>query len=238
MNKFCVLLLSVLLAGCAAGPREIGGAPSITLVDAKELPGPRGELGADQQYVYTISPYDRLIIDILGFEELSDRKLDVDGSGRITLPIAGEVIVAGLSPAQAADRIAEQFRRGYVRDPRVSVNVESATSQYVTVEGEVKKPGNLKIVAGMTLLRAIAAAEGATEFARLREVVVHRNVNGKQMVALYDLGAIRRAAYQDPVLYPQDVVVVGESASRRLFQTLLQVSPLLVSPLVAVLDNP
>lgn len=238
MNKFCLLFLPLFLIGCATGPRTIGGAPSITLVDAKELPGPRGEVGVDQQYVYTISAYDRLIVDVLGFEELKERRLDVDGSGRITLPIAGEVAVAGLSPAQAGDRIVEQFKRGYVREPRVSVNIEDAKSQYVTVEGEVRKPGNLPIVSGMTLLRAIAAAEGATEFARLREVVIHRKVNGKQMVALYDLSAIRRAAYQDPVLYPQDVVVVGESASRRLFQTLLQVSPLLVSPLVAVLDNP
>ena len=237
MNKLCILLLSVLLTGCAGAPREIGGAPSITRVDSNELPGPDGEVGDQQQYVYKISPYDRLIVDVLGFEELKERKLDVDGSGRITLPIAGEVAVQGLSPMQAADRIAEQFRRGHVRDPRVAVNLEAATSQYVTVEGEVKKPGNHSVVAGMTLLRAVAVAEGATDFARLREVVIHRKVNGRQMVALYDLSAIRRGAYRDPLLYPRDIVVVGDSASRKLFQMLLQVSPLLVSPLVAVLDN-
>lgn len=237
MKKISILFMAALLASCAGAPAKIGGAPSITLVESKELPGPDGQLGAEQRYVYKIAPYDKLIIDVLGFEEMADRKLDVDGSGRITLPIAGEVEVAGRSPAEAAEQITAQLRRGYVRDPKVSVNIEAATSQYVTVEGEVEKPGNIQIVAGMTLLRAVAGAEGTTDYARLREVVIQRKVNGRQMIALYDLKAIRRGAYEDPILYPRDIVVVGDSPGRRLFQMFIQVSPLFVSPLVAILDN-
>lgn len=238
MNKFCFLFLPIFLAGCAMGSPKLGGSPSITVVDSNELPGPQGQVGDDQRYLYAIGPYDRLIIDVLGFEEMSDRKLDVDGSGKITLPIAGEVTVEGLTPSQAVDQITAQLKAGYVRDPRVSVNIEKATSQYVTVEGEVEKPGNHPVIAGMTLLRAVAAAEGTSDFARLKEVVIHRTVNGQKMVALYDLRAIRRGAYKDPILYSRDIVVVGDSSGRRLFQTLLQVSPLFISPLVAILNNP
>lgn len=237
MRKISILLGAALLSGCMGGTPKIGGAPSITLVDTRELPGPEGQVGSEQVYVYKIAPYDELIVDVLGFEEMKDRKFDVDASGNIMLPIAGEVSVGGLTPAQASDRVAAQMRRGHVRDPRVSVNVEKATSQYVTVEGEVKRPGNIPIVAGMTLLRAVAGAEGTSDYARLREVVIHRKVNGRQMVALYDLKAVRRGAYEDPILYPRDIVVVGDSPGRRLFQMLVQVSPLFVSPLVAVLDN-
>ena len=237
MKNISILLMAALLAGCAGAPAKIGGAPSITLVESKELPGPDGQLGAEQRYVYKIAPYDKLIIDVLGFTELADRKLDVDGSGRITLPIAGEVVVGGLTPAEAVEQITTQLRRGYVRDPKVSVNIDTATSQYVTVEGEVEKPGNIQVVAGMTLLRAVAGAQGTTDYARLREVVIQRTVNGRQMIALYDLKAIRRGAYADPILYPRDIVVVGDSPGRRLFQMFIQVSPLFVSPLVAILDN-
>lgn len=235
--RFFALFSLLLLSACAAGSSKVGGSPSVTVVDSSELPGPHGQLGDAQRYTYTIAPYDRLIVDVMAFDEFRDRKFDVDGSGNIALPIAGAVSVSGMTPAAASEQIAEQLRRGYVRDPQVSVNVEKATSEYVTVEGQVKQPGNHPVVAGMTLLRAIAAAEGTTDLARLQSVVVHRNVNGKAMVALYDLNAVRRGAYKDPILYPRDIIVVGDSANRKLLQVLLQLSPLLISPLVAVLDN-
>jgi polysaccharide biosynthesis/export protein len=210
---------------------------TITAVDASELPGPNGEIGAEQRYVYTIGPYDKLVVDVLGFPEFAGRRVQVDGSGNISLPLAGVVALRGLTLPQAVARVRQQLRAAYVRDPQVAVNLEESLSQYVTVDGEVEAPGNYPIVAEMTLMRSVAAARGATDFARLRDVVIHRRVNGRNMVALYDLAAIRRGAYADPLVYPQDIVVVGDSASRRLFQQLIQVSPLFVSPLVAILDN-
>ena len=57
------------------------------------------------------------------------------------------------------------------------------------------------------------------------------------MIALYDLAAIRRGAYGDPILYPHDIVVVGDSPGRRLFQQIVAVSPLFISPLIAILNN-
>ena len=177
------------------------------------------------------------MIDVMGVEDLADRRVTVDGSGNISLPIAGVVHVSGLSLGEATSRIIEQLRAGYVRNPRVAVNLEQSVSNFVTVDGEVAQPGNYPILPGMTLMRAVAAARGASEFASLREVVIHREVNGRQMIALYDLAAVRRGAYADPILYPNDIVVVGDSPGRRLFQQIVSVSPLFVSPLVAVLDN-
>jgi polysaccharide export outer membrane protein len=202
-----------------------------------ELPGPQGQIGAEQSYDYKVGPFDKLIVDVMGIEDLADRRVTVDGSGNISLPIAGVVHVSGLSLGEATSRIIKQLRAGHVRNPRVAVNLEQSVSNFVTVDGEVAQPGNYPILQGMTLMRAVAAARGATEFARLREVVIHREVNGRQMIALYDLAAVRRGAYADPVLYPNDIVVVGDSPGRRLFQQIVSVSPLFVSPLVAVLDN-
>ena len=67
----------------------------------------------------------------------------------------------------------------------------------------------------MTLLKAIARAEGWTEFSKKREVLVFRKVGGQQYAALYDAKAIERGQYSDPELYPNDTVVVGDSQARR-----------------------
>jgi polysaccharide export outer membrane protein len=153
------------------------------------------------------------------------------------VPIAGTVDVGGLTPAQAEDRIEQRLRAAFVRAPQVSLNVEESLSRYVTVDGEVTQPGNYPLVNNMTLMRSVAAARGAGEFARLEQVVLFRTVNGQRMAALYDLGAIRNGAYADPRVYAQDVIVVGNSPARRIFQDLIQASTLLTGPLIAILNN-
>ena len=89
----------------------------------------------------------------------------------------------------------------------------------------------------MTLMRAIARAGGTSDFADATHVVVFRTVEGRPMAALYDLRAIRLAAYQDPDVYPNDVIVVGESQARRIFPQILQASGLLLTPVVALLNR-
>ena len=180
---------------------------------------------------------DKLIIDVFGFENLDNRRFQVNASGGLSVPIAGPVDVGGLTPAQAEDRIEERLRAAYVRAPQVSVNVEESLSRYVTVDGEVDQPGNYPLVNNMTLMRSVAAARGAGEFARLEQVVLFRTVNGQRMAALYDLSAIRSGAYADPRVYAQDVIVVGNSPARRIFQDLIQASTLLTGPLIAILNN-
>jgi polysaccharide export outer membrane protein len=86
-------------------------------------------------------------------------------------------------------------------------------------------------------MRAVAAAKGATDYAKLQDVVVFRTVDGKPLAALYNLAAIRRGIYADPQIYPNDVVIVGDSQARRLFQQLLQIGPLLTTPIIIALER-
>lgn len=235
-SLWAAVALALSLSGCGKGLVGNGlGGLTVTRVETNELPGPDGQTGSNQAYNYKIGPFDKLIIDADGL--IAERKLTVDGSGNIMLPITGVVHIANLSLGEASEQIEQKLRQGYVRDPKVAVNLEESVSDFVTVDGEVKQPGNYPIVSGMTLMRAIAGARGATEFAQLREVVIHRTVQGRQMIALYDLSAIRRGAYADPILYPNDIIVVGDSPGRRLLQQIVAVSPLLLSPLVAVLQT-
>ncbi|HYD12461.1 MAG TPA: polysaccharide biosynthesis/export family protein [Allosphingosinicella sp.] len=202
---------------------------------ATELPPPEGVDPRTGVRVYRVGPSDRLAISVYGVPDLSQTLL-VDSSGRIAVPLAGAVEVAGKTPDEISREITQRLST-YVRNPQVSVNLEQSVSQVVTVDGQVTEPGVYPVVGRMTLMRAIAVAKGATEFARLQDVVVFRTVGDRQMAALYNLAAIRRGTYPDPEIYASDVIVVGDSPARRLFRDILQASPLFVAPIVALLQR-
>lgn len=224
-------LPAVLLVTACAGAPPLRTSPYVQVVGATELPPPSRDDPSAQ--LYRIGELDRLVVDVQGFTELTDREFQVDAAGRLSIPIAGSMTVAGATPDEAERRIADALRVAHVRNPRVSVNIKESLSRFVTVDGQVTQPGNVPVVNQMTLMRAIAAAKGASEFAKLDDVVVFRKVDGQQMAALYNLGAIRRGNYGDPVLYPLDIVVVGNSPARRLFRDIISTAPLLSAPIIA-----
>lgn len=233
-----VAMCAIALSACASlGGRELGGSPTISVVEGSALPAPDGRVDGTAGYRSTIGPFDKLVVDVLGFTELSNRRFQADARGTIVLPIGGEVSLLGLTLAEASAAIEAKLRENFVRNPQASVNLEEAVSQYVTVDGQVREPGNYPVAADMTLMRAVAAARGAAEFAKLDDVVVFRTVNGRRMIALYQLSGIRRGLYPDPHIYPQDVVIVGESAGRRLFNQIIQLTPALTAPIVALLGG-
>jgi polysaccharide export outer membrane protein len=232
------LLIGVLglLAGCATHP-VVGGAPGLQVVQSAVLPGPVPEDLASSTVPYYVGPFDKLTIDVFGIAELSQREVMVNSQGEISFPIAGAVQVAGKTPAEIEEVLADRLRLAHVRDPQVTVNVKEMLSQRLTVEGEVRTPGVYPMAGRMTLLRAIAQAQGTTEYTRLNDVVIFRTVKGQGYAALYDLGAIRRGAYEDPEVFAGDLITVGESRGRRLFKDFLQTLPVLTGPLVIALDR-
>ena len=99
------------------------------------------------------------------------------------------------------------------------------------------EPGLYPVTNQMTLMRALASAKGLAEFAKQDDVVILRTVEGRKMAGLYNVGAIRRGAYDDPAVYANDVIVVGDSPQRRMFRDFVSLSPLLAAPLIAVLQR-
>ncbi|WP_188236174.1 polysaccharide biosynthesis/export family protein [Sphingopyxis sp. LK2115] len=229
------LPLVAMTSGCAAP--QLGGSPHVRVIPADSLPEPGGGDTLSDERPYLIGPFDRLTIDVFGILELSKREVQTDASGRFSFPLAGVIQAAGKTPAEVEQDLRSKLMLAHIRDPQVTVNLKETGSQFVTVEGQVRKPGLYPVVGRMTLLRAIATAEGTAEFARLDEVVVFRTVEGQKYAALFNLKAIRRGAYADPDIHANDVVVVGDSASRRLFRDVLQVVPLLTTPIVVALQN-
>lgn len=223
------------IAGCASS--QLSGNAGIEVVNSAELPAPERSdiIGADRPYL--IGPFDKLMIDVFGIEELSKKEVQTDASGRISFPLAGVVEAAGKTPGELEEILEARLRGAYVRDPQVTVNLKETVSQVITVDGQVREPGLYPVIGKMTLMRAIATAKGTAEFAKLDDVVIFRTVQGRQLAALYNLKQIRRGAYSDPEVFANDVVVVGDSSARRLFKDALQLIPLITTPLVIALDN-
>ena len=175
---------------------------------------------------YRIAPLDKLTVTVFGVTDLTTAG-QVDAAGNFSMPLIGAVPAMGETPQGLSAKIAAALDQKYVRNPQVSVTVTEAVGQVVTVEGSVMKPGSFAVIGHTTLLRVIAAAGGPSEYARLSEAVVFRTVNGQRMVARFNLKDIRGARAPDPDIYGNDVVVIGDSAARRLFKDIISVAPVL-----------
>lgn len=236
MRKTCTIVLIATALSACGGRVPLESTERLSVVqDSSALPAPdRGDLtAADRPSL--IGPLDTLQVDVFNIEDLS-REMQVDASGRIAMPLAGTIDARGKTAEELAAAIEAALRRKYVRNPEVTVNIKNSVSQVVTIDGQVAEPGLYPVTNQMTLMRVIASAKGFSEFARQDDVVILRTVNGRKMAGLYNVAAIRRGAYDDPAIYANDVVIVGDSPQRRLFRDFVSVSPLLAAPLIAILQ--
>lgn len=186
--------------------------------------------GADPVAVpkdYQIGADDVLNIQVFQEPDLSNATSRVDGSGRIQVPLIGEVEAAGRTAPQLAQEIAARLGQRYVVNPQVVVGIAEVAPKFFTVEGQVKTPGVYQIGNDYTLLSAIARAQSTTNIAKLDEVIIFRVVNGQRMGAVFDLGAIRKGYADDPKLLAGDKVVVGFSSVKGAYRDFLQTAPVI-----------
>lgn len=236
MRTFCIaVLMASALAGCTRH-EPIQSSSRLTVIEGSSiLPAPdRSDLTAADRPAL-IGPLDTIEVDVFNVPDLN-REMQVDASGRIAMPLAGTIDARGRTAEELARLIETALRAKYVRKPEVTVNIKSSVSQVVTIDGQVVEPGLYPVTNQMTLMRVIASAKGLSEFARQDDVVILRTVGNQRMAGLYNVAAIRRGAYDDPPVFANDVIVVGDSPQRRLFRDFVSLSPLLAAPLIAVLQ--
>lgn len=214
-------VLTLSLAGCVSKPLT-GAAPSIALSDLSELPSPQGVSA------YIVGKQEQLEITVVGADLLSGTFL-TDADGYLAYPLIGDVFVAGKTPNQVARMLADRLRGDYVLDPQVRVRPQEAVIPAISVGGQVTKPGNYAAAASPTLLRAINNAGGLADYAKKDDVLVLRTVEDRRYIGVYNIQAIQRGNYADPLLYPGDVVTVGDSPGRRRLDAVIQFVPLLSS---------
>jgi protein involved in polysaccharide export with SLBB domain len=181
------LTLAFGVAACASGP--IAGGPLSADGEATvERTIPEYRLGAA----------DKIRVNVFGEEALTGEFI-VGGSGRVSLPLIGEVQAAGLTISQFQTEIANALMQGYIKEPRVSAEVLNYRPFYIL--GEVNKPGEYPYTNNLTVLNAVATAEGFTYRANTRQVYIKR-ADGNQEQA-FPLTTATQVA-------PGDTIRIGE----------------------------
>jgi polysaccharide biosynthesis/export protein len=163
-----------------------------------------GEVPAD----YVIGPEDVLGIVFWREAELSG-DVTVRPDGRITLPVIGELVAAGVRPDELQKQIVELASK-YINDPNVAVVVRAINSRKFFVTGRVADPGTFDLRSTMTVMQAIAMAGGLTEYANGKNITILRKGNGRTEVLKFNYRDVARGRNleQDVVLRPGDTVVV------------------------------
>jgi polysaccharide biosynthesis/export protein len=134
---------------------------------------------------YRLASGDRVRVIVFGQENLSN-SFSVDSSGAIAMPLIGEVSAKGLTTPELALAIEARLRQGYVREPRVSAEVEAFRPFFVM--GEVNVAGQYPFINGMTVQNAIAVAGGFTPRAVQDSVDITRIVGGSPSTFSEPLG--------------------------------------------------
>lgn len=126
--------------------------------------------------------------------------------GRISIPLAGEVPVAGKSALDAQGLIRTLLLK-YVTDPQVTVSVVEIHSRQVFITGQVQRPGAYPLPGSCTVLQLIASAGGLTPYAHKKSIIV-LDSNSKSVAQFNYKDAIRGDRKQGRLLQPGDTVVV------------------------------
>lgn len=131
----------------------------------------------------------------------------VDGEGFINLPHIGNVRAAGLSQAALQRAVEAAYRSAEIyTNPTITANVPT-TLRFVNVSGDVRQPRRVEYTSDLTVLGAISAAGGFTEYADQRKVRLMR----AGAVQIVDIKAVRSNPALDISLLPGDQIEVPQS---------------------------
>ena len=199
------LLVGTPLALCqdSSAPKTDGSAkPAASPASAATTPAP--EADAD----YKIGPQDVLRIDVWKEPDIS-RTIPVRPDGKISLPLLNDVQAAGMTAMQLAHVLKESLSK-YLNNPQITVTVTEINSRRVYITGEVTRAGALPLLPGMTVLQALSSAGGFTQFAKLKNIYVLRNEDGKQVKHPFNYKEVVKGNLpeQNIQLQPGDTIVV------------------------------
>jgi polysaccharide export outer membrane protein len=173
-------------------PRSYASLP-VAAADAAAAPMP-----VRYDAAYRLDAGDKLRVVVYGQEGLTNTYA-IDAGGSITMPLIGQVVARGRTPASLAAEISAKLRNGYIREPSVAVEIEAYRPFFIL--GEVAAPGQYPYVPNMTVESAVAIAGGFSPRAR-RDVVTLTHTDAS--------GAGRIVVPLGTPLGPGDTVQVGE----------------------------
>lgn len=160
---------------------------------------------------YRIGACDVLTIVVRKEPEASVDSAVVRSDGVITVPMVKEVSAAGLAPRELESILTEKYAH-FIRDPDVTVVVKEIHSERVFVVGAVRKEGPISLGAPLTVLQALSAAGGLTDYAKRNKITILRVQNGRQVRIPFNYSAVINGADPDrnTFLRPGDTIVVPQ----------------------------
>jgi polysaccharide export outer membrane protein len=144
---------------------------------ASDAAGPAPRLASAEPEAFKVEDYrlgagDRVRLTVFGETDLSG-DFSVDGTGQVSLPLIGEVEARNLTVREFQRAVDARLRDGYLKDPRVSAEVVQYRPFYIL--GEVQRPGTYAYQNGLTVLNAVATAQGFTYRANEKVVFIRRD---------------------------------------------------------------
>jgi polysaccharide export outer membrane protein len=162
---------------------------------------------------YVLQNNDLIRITVFGEEDMTT-EARISKTGYITFPLLGSLQLSGKTVETASAEIRAALDKDYIINPQVTFTVMEYAKQWVTVLGQVQKPGQVEIPAegGLDLLGAVALAGGYTRIADPGTVTVRRKVNGQDTVMRINAKALANNKEAKQFLVkPGDIITVSES---------------------------
>lgn len=122
---------------------------------------------------YKLGPDDEIAVRVLSQPDYSLERVKISPVGRIYHPLLGDVQVAGLTVDRLTERLTLDLSQ-YIINPKISVSLLEAHSAKIGVLGDVSRPGVVLMSGPMTILDAISASGGFTDFGSKSNVTVLR----------------------------------------------------------------
>lgn len=219
-SGLCTLAVMT-LGACASTPDPVIGTAVST---------PRADLGqagftATRSATYLMRPSDQISVNVFREPDFSLENVRIGVGGNVSLPMLGSIPAAGMTAAQFEQDVARRLASAGLRSPMVSVNVNEYASHLVTVDGAVDEPGVYAFQPGARLSSAVAMGGGLERTAKSDQVAVFREGPNGVMVAKFDYTQISQGTMLDPILEPNDRIVVGTDGMSVFWQDLLTALP-------------
>jgi polysaccharide export outer membrane protein len=164
-----------------------------------------------EKKAYVLRPDDGISVSVYDEPDLSG-KVRILKTGHASFPLIGSVEIAGLSVDVAAAKLRDLYAKDYLVDPKLTITVDEYSTDFISVIGAVKSPGQIPLPQSgvFDLASAMAQAGGLTPNADSKSITLIRAAGGSSTFsesAIQGGGAAGRTK-----LAPGDRIIVGESS--------------------------
>lgn len=224
--------LSVSLIACASTPtnsdlqREADkrGIDNVTFSDSLPMTAIDGLVS--ERIFPKLRSGDKVDVKVFGFEDLTGTYI-VNRDGTIIFPLIGSQDVEGLDSLDLQQKLTNSYQDGFIRNPSITVEVETAPLGQIVVDGAVNEPSVIDLEEPMLLSEAIARSGGLNQDADYDNVMIVRSIGDQRYIQTVNLQEVRVLGEKEPILIPNDFVFVQPDKNRQRYEDFLTLIPAL-----------